>query len=316
MQATRLLILLAGIGGLLWTALPVHAKDKMTGTTGGQILKLDVGARAAAMGGAFSPIADDLYAVNYNPSGLNRLGTLSLGMMHHTGLAEVSYDYLGYTQRLKTGYDEEVKQLGVMGISLAYLYMNELEGSRFAQGGGFERAANFKADFSLFILSYGFKMNPSLSTGFNLKMIKERIEKEEGSSIAFDLGLLYDTNLPGLTFGLCLQNIGRGLEFINHRAELPMNLRGGVAYKLLNNTLILCLELNKHRDNDLNLTLGTEYWLIKPLALRAGYKTDADIGGGFSGGVGIKIMNYSLDYAFAPYGRLGNAQRLSMLLCF
>ena len=34
----------------------------------------NTGARAAAMGGAFTAIADDVYAVYYNPAGLYQLG--------------------------------------------------------------------------------------------------------------------------------------------------------------------------------------------------------------------------------------------------
>lgn len=301
---------------LLFLVFPVEAKNKITGTTGGQILKIDASARAAAMAGAFSPLADDLWAINYNPAGLIKLGTISFGAMHNEWLQGIKYEYLGYTQKLKIGYDEEAREIGAMGISLIYLYMDKIQGSRFASGGGFEKAPDFDASSKLAILSYAFQMNKSLSSGFNLKLLKENIERESASTITFDLGFLYKTILNRLNFGLCLQNIGGSLRFIEARNDLPMNMRGGISYKLLNDSLTTCLEINKPRDNDLNINLGVEYWIIKPIALRAGYKTNTDIGEGFSTGMGVKISGYSIDYAFVPYGKIGEAHRLSMLLRF
>ncbi|OQA91649.1 MAG: hypothetical protein BWY26_00787 [Elusimicrobia bacterium ADurb.Bin231] len=64
---------------------------------------------------------------------------------------------------------------------------------------------------------------------------------------------------------------------------------------------------------------GTEYTPVVPMALRIGYMKY--IGGesgisisefkGIGCGVGFKILNFSTDYAFTPYGDLGNAHRIS-----
>jgi len=50
--------------------------------------------------------------------------------------------------------------------------------------------------------------------------------------------------------------------------------------------------------------------------LRAGYRTGQDIGSGISYGAGFKIGKISLDYAYVPYGDLGNIQRISLGIKF
>ncbi len=45
------------------------ASNKNVGTTGFSFLKLGVGAKAIAMGGAYSAVADDPSIIYYNPAG-------------------------------------------------------------------------------------------------------------------------------------------------------------------------------------------------------------------------------------------------------
>ena len=53
-----------------------------TGTTAGQFLKLGVGSRAMALGGAFTAIANDASALYWNPSGLSRIKGSQILLKH------------------------------------------------------------------------------------------------------------------------------------------------------------------------------------------------------------------------------------------
>jgi long-subunit fatty acid transport protein len=289
-------------------SLPAYAQDKYTGITSANFLKLEVGARQGAMAGAFAGIADDVYTINYNPAGLIQIGTISLTAMHNQWFQSIKYEYLGYAQKVWWG--------GIIGGSLAYFHTGDIPGSRFSTSGVYERAGDFTAWDSCITLSYAHPWSDKLSIGLNFKIIYEKIETEAAATYAFDLGTFYKTPMDNLSFGLCIQNLGSGLKFIRDKADLPMNLKGGVSIKLLDEHLLIGLDGNKPIDNSLNLRLGLEYWLIDILALRAGYRTDVDIGSGFSGGFGLKIMNYQLDYGFAPYGELGDTHRISISMRF
>jgi len=49
---------------------PVNAAIKKVAQTGFQFLKIDMGARAAAMGGSYSMVGDDASTMFYNPAGM------------------------------------------------------------------------------------------------------------------------------------------------------------------------------------------------------------------------------------------------------
>jgi len=54
----------------------------------------------------------------------------------------------------------------------------------------------------------------------------------------------------------------------------------------------------------------------RAVALRAGYRTGRDVGLGWTAGLGFKTGTFGLDYAYAPYGDLGNTHRISLGIGF
>lgn len=78
----------------------------------------------------------------------------------------------------------------------------------------------------------------------------------------------------------------------------------------------MAADVAKPQDNDVYWCLGAEWWMQDTIALRAGYKTNQDIGPGWSAGLGFKFQRICLDYAYAPYGDLGNTHRISLGMNF
>lgn len=109
---------------------------------------------------------------------------------------------------------------------------------------------------------------------------------------------------------------------------LPSNFRLGFAYDLLDigaNLLTIALDANHPNDNSERLNIGLEYWYRKIAAIRGGYKfrlgpERSDDEEGLTLGLGIR-MNFVktvlfLDYAFADFGYLQQAHRVSLGLKF
>ncbi len=65
------------------------------GVSAATFLEIGVGARAAAMGGAYSAIANDATALYWNPAGIAWIEGLQAEFMHSEWLAETNYDFLG-----------------------------------------------------------------------------------------------------------------------------------------------------------------------------------------------------------------------------
>lgn len=123
-------------------------------------------------------------------------------------------------------------------------------------------------------------------------------------------------------------NPTRTAELQTIEYPLPSNFRLGVAYDVIDsdtNLLTIALDGNHPNDNSERINFGVEYWYKKMAAIRAGYKLRLgpdrnDDEEGITLGLGIHLKftetMLSLDYAFADFGVLQQAHRVSLGLKF
>lgn len=165
------------------------------------------------------------------------------------------------------------------------------------------------------VFSYGQQINDYVSVGGTLKRIKSTIDDISANATAFDLGLLTSLPIQGVTLGATIQNLGNRLKFIQDSDRLPLIYKFGVAYSQPNR-LTLAVDLSKPIDNRFRVNAGGEFVLMKTLALRGGYNSSNELDNGFTGGAGVRIRSISIDYAFVPFGVLGNTHRVSAMFQF
>ncbi|MDD5210731.1 MAG: hypothetical protein PHV36_15195, partial [Elusimicrobiales bacterium] len=102
---------------------------------------------------------------------------------------------------------------------------------------------------------------------------------------------------------------------------LPVNIRAGMLYRAAAD-LNLVAEINEYlQDEKFYPSFGAEYWLRDAFALRGGYKfgyDTANLGAeaGLSLGFGIKVSGLGVDYAYLPFGELGNIHRFGFWMQF
>ncbi len=274
------------------------------GTSAAQFLKLGAGARATAMGNAYAGLADDSTAVYWNPAGLLRTAGPELSFMHSVWFEDISYDWFSYSR--------PVGPLGAFGLGVQYLSYGSITQT---DNTGLD-TGDFKPADSAVTLSYGRKVCGFLA-GVSVKYISSKIVTT-ATAYALDLGVMRTLLNDKLSLGFTAQNIGTRLKYYSEEEQLPLSLTLGGAY-VIKDGWLASLDLNAPVDNEPNIGVGTEYsyhYSTKvAIAVRAGYNTKAkDVGGlnGVSGGIGITYMKYSLDYAFVPYGDLGDTQRISI----
>ena len=276
------------------------------GTSAAQFLKLGAGARAAAMGEAYSAVCVDAGAVYWNPGALSSLKGVS-GTFTHTGLfGALNYEYLGYAQ--------SIKNIGSVGLGVQYLSAGRIPET---DSGGFETGANMTPAQLAVALAYSRDIG-GFGIGASAKYIRSRLA-DTASTLAADAGVLS----PGLgnnrlRLAFVVQNAGGGLKYSQKSDPLPLNLKLGGAFHL-SDRIVLGLDLNFPRDNRPYAGAGAEYVLrysAVSFAGRFGYngRTLGDIGGmaGVSLGLGVELHQLALDYAFVPFGQLGSAQRISL----
>ena len=280
------------------------------GTSTAQFLKLGAGARADGMGGAFVGMADDSTAIYWNPAGLNKIDKKTLSVMHAMWFEGIYYDWASYAQK--------VGNIGVFGIGVQYLSYGSITQ---VDNTGLDTGSFSPTDMCL-ALSYARNFK-GYDLGANIKYISSKIQ-DTASAYAIDAGVQHSLIVMDrrLELGMAVQNFGTGMKFLDEVDPLPFNIKIGGAYWIKGNWAAV-LDVNAPIDNQVYLGAGTEYvYKINDkmnAAGRVGYNTRTlDTGGlnGIGAGLGFTYLDYAIDYAFVPYGDLGNTQRISLLVKF
>jgi len=275
---------------------------------------IGTGARAAGMGNAFTAIADDVNAMNYNPAGLSNLMVKEVQSSYvnlYQGLSDGSKMYEG-----SLGYANPTDKIGTLGINwygrqLTDFYKEDTIGI------GYAKALNwFQIGFNLKLRQKTFADNSWILANPVFSGIKQK------NAYSYDLGLLYRLNTK-VSFGFFASDINEPDAGLFLENKIPLLLRAGAAY---------CSDENKDfnagidlvsRENENRLQFGFEKWFFyRSFALRAGggvgssaySELDAGLGYRFFSGIPLQI-----DYAFVyPLSGLENiyTQRLSLKMQF
>lgn len=286
------------------------------GTSAAQFLKLGAGAGAAGMAEAQTAAADDVYAAYYNPAGLALLERPMMGATHAQYLQGSRYQYGALALPLGEG------SRNILGLSIANLGISDME--RRTQDTdlpvGYFEAANFA-----YALTYARRMNDRLSLGATGKLVSVKIDDVSGSAFAADIGARYRLD-GGLRFpvdiALVARNLGSGLKLGSEKDPLPSSfVLGGSARP--HKDLLVALDFIEYRDADLIVAAGGEYrraisGKLQGL-LRAGYSNrykDVEGATGVTFGAGLSFPGLAFDFAWVPFGDLGNTFRYSLLVRF
>lgn len=273
-------------------------------SAGAQFLRIGLGARATAMGEAFAGLSNDINSIFYNPAGLIQIKNPQVMFLHTNWLEDIKIEYFAIA--------DKITEKSSLGGGFFYLASGEIEKvNRFGESAN----ATYNASDTIIILSYAREINNKLFLGLNVKSLSQKIENEQSKGFCFDIGSMY--RLPKIQLGLNIQNLGGGIKFKDVSEPLPLNIKFGINYLLLNK-LQLNLDINLPKDKSLGLNFGCEYskLLLKNLkvAVRAGYKTNST--GNLSIGAGLTWKDWEINYAIVPYENFGSAHRIDLIRTF
>lgn len=307
---------------ILVLSCPVLARSadfsaKAKGTSSAQLLKLPAGARAIAMGEAYTALAHDSLSVYWNPAGLAGMSKRhSANFMHAFYLADINFGYATYATRLGNA--------GGLGASIQYLDAGTI--SRTDATGA--SLGSYSPRDMVYGLAWGGKIL-GLPLGVGGKYISSKI-LNSASTYAMDAGVKLPWKFfeQRLGFAAAAKNMGPGLKFHQERDPLPYELRLGGYFGLTSRAaggpppvedLLLSADVSFGRDNDPIGAFGVEQTKLVGdilIAGRAGVNTrtvNAIPGfSGFSFGLGVAVKSISFDYAIAPMGHLGMTHRISL----
>lgn len=284
--------------------------NSKAGSSAFSFLKINISARAVAMGSAFTGLADDESSLYYNPAGITVYDEQRIIVEYHNYFTDIQTGFIGFIKN--SG------KKGNLGFYLSYLNYGDFTKT--------DQSGNILGDFSgsdiLFGVSYAYRYNYKYSIGMSGKLIYEKIEEFSASGIAIDIAAKYCSDRRRFNIGIMLQNIGfqfSSLGVDKHR--LPMMIRSGVSYKPIGLPLSLSSDLVFPIDNDIYLALGGEYDNFKPFYIRLGWNSfgsnfqtlESSAGWeGISIGFGLDIDRMQISYAFTPAENLGDSHRITL----
>ena len=286
------------------------------GTFDGQFLKIGVGARAEAMGGAFVGVADDATSLYWNAAGIARIDPdkSEFSFNHAVWIAETNFTQAGYVFHIK-------RFPGAFGLSVRSLYMDPMiETTAFQPYGTGE---TFDAGMMSVGFTYARSFTDKFSAGGTVHFIHEGLAEFSQQTYALDVGTLYDVGALGMRIGMAISNIGSQITFIQREARIPGIFRVGTSMNLFargDQKLLGSFEFSHPPDNAERMNVGAEYSFQKFLFLRGGYNLNYDAQG-MAAGAGFHIPvsvagQADVDYAFTDMKDLGAAHRFSIRFLF
>lgn len=329
---------------LLWSSTGIAGQTPFVsdvsnvGICAATFLNMGVGARANAMGGAYTAIASDASALFWNPAGMPRIPRPAVTVNHIDWFLDIYHEFVGAVIPAgRHAFGAAITYLGVPDQVVRTI--EQPEGN-----GNFYNAS----DLAL-ALSYGLQITDQFSLGFTAKFVHERIYNTSGSAGAVDFGAFYQPgHFKWLTLGMQIANFGSDLRLTGqdvkiqvdtdpaHKSNerisatldtdawsLPLIFRFGLAATPLQTKLhrvITAIDLIHPSNNTESVNLGLEYTFWGTFALRAGFHSlferDYTETGGFTFGGGVNLFTaatkITLDYAWRDFGVLNHVSRITV----
>lgn len=189
---------------IVLSAMLLAGSEDRIGTAGAQELRIPVGSRGSAMGGAQVATAQGAEALFWNPAGAVGAGTTEAMFSHLQYFADMNLEYAA----VKTN----IEGFGTIGASVKVLAVGDILKTTWAdqQGAGDEY---FNPTFSVIGLTYARQFTDRVSFGATGYFLNERVEQVSAHGMAFDFGFTYIPNYRGLKFGVVVKNLGPEMSF-------------------------------------------------------------------------------------------------------
>lgn len=307
------------------------------GTTVANFLSIPVGPRASGMGGAFTAVANDATSAFWNPAGLSRMPRNEFTASTAEWLVSSRTNWVGIGFKL----DDD----NAIGISVNQLDYGQEEITTVQQQNG---TGQFWSASDLAVsLSYSRNLTDRFSVGASFKYISLNIYDVSASGFGVDVGLLFYTQLEGLSLGMNISNFGTEMQLdgksllqpidvdpanagnnsnisgalLTEAWSLPLTFSVGLAYDAFKNEdwrLTLATDALIPNNQTTYGNAGIEITYANLISLRGGYNSIAkeDAQEGLTAGVGVQYdfggFFAKFDYSYTDFGVFDPISRFAL----
>jgi hypothetical protein len=256
---------------ILFAAWQVQARNG-DGGYAGAFLRMAFGARAQALGDAYSAIPEGAMAGMYNPALLPHLRHRQLTLSYGHLPLDRSTSYVGFAMPLQQKQSDDGVKLLKAGFSLAWLRagVDNIDG-RDMSGNSI---GSFSNSEDAFYFSFAMAPLQTLSIGISAKVLYNRMPNlaNDNSAVTskgfgIDIGAYYSP-IKDLALALVLRDTNskytwntdklwdRGTSTTN---EFPCVLRAAAAYRIPQKWLLVIAELEDSKQQNPRIHVGAEF---------------------------------------------------------
>lgn len=262
----------------------------------GAFLRMGLGARANAMGGAYTGLAEGAEAAYYNPAGIPYLEARHLNLSYRFLSLDRNFNYIGFATGIKPKVEEGGSEKMINGgLALSWIHagVDNIDGRDFA-GNHYQTFSNSENAFA-----FSFAVMPAkfVSVGFTAQVLYNRFPDlgEDNATISdaglgLDLGVLIKP-LPYLSMGLTIKNINAKYNWktdklwekdINKIDRFPKIIRGGIALRYPYPWLLFAMDIENSDLYGTKYFVGAEALLMEKCYVRGGLNNGSlTLGGGY-----------------------------------
>ena len=280
-------VLIFTLGAVLIAAGLAAAADK-TGTAGAQQLRVPVGTRGVAMGGAVVSDVMGPEAIFWNPAGVARGSGTEACLSYKSYFADMTVSYVGITSQFS---------YGTIGVSAKVLSLGDIFVTTTEDWDGTGEV--YSINMPVLGLTYANALTDRVAFGATAMYLSESVMQSSAHGVAFDFGFQYVPGWKTLKLGMVMKNYGprmtysgpdfevsalvpgddpesanRTLALTSAGFEMPSYFEVGLSYDVdmgVNGTTTLAVAFQSNNFSQDEYRLGVEYDLGGRLFVRGGY---------------------------------------------
>ncbi|MDD5067817.1 MAG: PorV/PorQ family protein [bacterium] len=302
--------------------LSLRAAGADPGTSAGDFLRITPGATGPALGNAVVSMDQTAEALFHNPAGLSTLDRTEFALSYSRWMNDLNF--------MSLAFGSKTEETGNVGLGFTGLFYGDIPVVSLDESGQLTQTARMAGAYDFAVMAaIADQTAKTFSMGITAKLIFHSLDDERSTELAIDAGTglhvrsaqaLIGPRTGNLTFGLALQNIGSKARFDSEEFDLPLQLKLGAHYSLLNleqgiHMATIYLDAVKSVTEGVKINSGLEYGFRQIIYLRAGVKAGNDLDT-YSLGAGLNVPLKSsflkLDYAYVPYGSLAVSHQISL----
>lgn len=275
------------------------------GNSSGFVLQEDLGARSVGLAGACTSLSGEVILMHYNPASLAEITEPQMAtLFYNSGLTGVNFITVSFAQKLG--------KIGTFGVSIGYLDAGQMD-LNFIDGSTV--TVTSEQDI-LATASLGVNVAKRINAGLSLKgLYSTLINTNSTLTAALDAGAVYKGFIiEDIDIGICLQNLGLGLKYLDTIEPLPLVIQAGGSYSFKLDEIKLLVAADgiydiNNRTKKIVIGLEGSY---KDFFARAGLPLSSFDDRMATAGIGYKLDEFIFDYGITFGKTLDIAHRISI----